>query len=846
MIKLFESSATSYETLGLGNLTDCAKAVVVEERNGEFELEIDYPIDGIHYKDILLRSLIVCKPNPYDSAQAFRVYYISKPINGIVTIKAAHLSYDLSGVAVNPYSANSVADALNGIKKNAANDCPFNFSATKTGTGGFNVDEPTSARAILGGSAGSVLDVYGKGEYEFDNFNVKLHLNRGSNNGVSLRYGKNITDLTQEENCNSMYTGVYPFWKGSVEKTIKKIDDGKEIEEIVSEEKLIVLPEKIVNASGTFHFSKILPLDLSTYFENAPSEASLRETAISYMENNNIGTPKVSLTVSFVQLEQAEEYEQLILLEKVKICDTVNIIFSDLGVNATAKCVKTKYNAITDKYESLEFGDARTNFADNIVDQSEAIEKLPSLGFLQDSILRATQLITGGLGGYVILHSSTGSSTPDELLVLEPESKGDYLKANRIWRFNYAGLGYSSNGYNGPYGLAMTIDGQINASFVNTGQLNVGGSGQAEKINVYDASGTKRLVVFDEHGITLENGTQINWGDINKTGMPDYQTSAQVTASISSATGNLASKTSIAPLFTSVETLYYSDYTDGDVVSRPSLPSKPTSQVSRTDKVWQVWTKTCCDPDTTLETRSGKDNKYRWNCYFFMCVQYKKQDGSYTWGDVTEVDNTNNTTIITKNTITTSYINALNVTAINVSATYFEGKSLILGGAIDGNWRGNKDSTARNGYNNVQWWANGKEVEQRSYYTPVYNGGKSGGVSGVVINANNYFLVTKDGALYASNSYIEGTIYANAGRIGGFTINDEVIYDNHLSDRGVWIYPAGKGGSDYTAAMMPAGGIVVGVAGLGLIGIGATDNSGRPSIWRKMGDGWQEVQWTSR
>lgn len=293
-----------------------------------------------------------------------------------------------------------------------------------------------------------MLDIYG-GEYKWDRYMVRLYNARGANRGVSIRYGKNLTDIQQDENISNVYTGVYPYWVDA---------DGN----------LTQLPEKIVNAPGTYDFIRILPLDLSEEFEEAPTEAELKQAAEAYIKSNEIGVPHVSLTVSFVQLEQTEEYKGMALLETVLLCDTVNVEFAQLGVSATAKCVRTVYDVLLNRYDSIDLGDARTNIADTIAEQKKEIEKAPSTTDMWKAITNATNIITGNNGGYVVLHSSTGSKEPDEILIMDTP---DIQTATKVWRWNKSGLGYSSAGYNGPYGLAMTADGSIVADFITTGIL---------------------------------------------------------------------------------------------------------------------------------------------------------------------------------------------------------------------------------------------------------------------------------------------------------------------------------------------------------------------------------------
>lgn len=450
VILLFESTATTFTTNGLGALPDATVCQVTEERNGMFELEMKYPITGRHYNELSLRRIILAKSNPYSTPQPFRIYSITKPINGIVTVNAAHISYDLSGYPVSPFSAGSVAGAFTTMESACIVDQPFTFWTDKTTTATLKTTEPASIRSLLGGSEGSFLDVYG-GEYEFDGFTVKLHNNRGMDRGVTIRYGKNMTDLKQEENCSNVYTGVYPFWYSE--------DSG-----------IVQLPEKYVNCPGTYDFVRILTLDLTDRFENQPSVDQLRNAANSYITTNNIGVPKISLTVSFEMLSQFEEYKHFSLMETVHLCDTVTVQFEELGVSGTAKCISTLYNVLTNKYVQLELGEARSNLSTGIVEQNqknkEQVDK--SKSFLEKSIERATQLITGGLGGYVVIHSSTGDGYPDEILIMDTD---DIYTATQVWRWNKGGLGYSATGYNGPYRLAMTQDGHFNADFIDVGTL---------------------------------------------------------------------------------------------------------------------------------------------------------------------------------------------------------------------------------------------------------------------------------------------------------------------------------------------------------------------------------------
>lgn len=443
---LFESTENNFDTNGIGILADAIFCEVTYERNGILELEMQYPITGIHYKEIKTRNIILASPNPVENTQPFRIYRITKPLNGIITIYAEHISYDLSGIPVSPFTAGSAAEAMSKLQSSAAIESPFTFWTDKETVATMSVVAPASTRSLLGGQQGSVLDVYG-GEYQFDRYTVRLYNQRGMNRGVSIRYGKNLTSLEQDENISSVYTGVYPYWMDT-------------------DNNLVTLPEKILNAPGTYNFTRIMALDLSQEFESAPTEEQLRNRANTYMTANNIGVPKVSLDVSFIQLEQTEEYKNIALLERVELCDTVNVEFPELGVSATAKCVKTVYDVLQERYTSVELGEARTNIADTIADQQQKIEKAPTTSTMQKAINNATNWLTNADGYVIAVKDDNG--TWKEILFLDTPSAET---AKNVLRINTNGIGFSTNGVNGPYRNAWTIDGSLVADFITTGVL---------------------------------------------------------------------------------------------------------------------------------------------------------------------------------------------------------------------------------------------------------------------------------------------------------------------------------------------------------------------------------------
>lgn len=456
---LYPDSETEFTNNGVGILTDAISCQVETELNGVYELEMTYPADGIHFADIQQRSIILAKPDPVSQAQPFRVYRITRPLGGTVRIYARHVAYDLIGHVAAPFSASYVAGALQAMKDNAVPACPFLFRTDKLTEANMTVSVPTAIWSLLGGTEGSILDTYG-GEYEFDRWTVTLHSTRGENRGVSIRYGKNLTSLEQDENCADCYTGVWPYWVSL---------DGE----------LVQLEDRVIHAEGSFGYVKILPLDFSQEWEEAPSTEQLRARAEHYISDNKIGVPAVSWEVSFVQLEQSAEYRDKAVLEQISLGDTVSVVFSKLGVDASARAIKTKYNVLLDRYESITLGSVKANIADTIVNQQQEISGKASQTAL-DKLIRAdtsamnsyiSQQLAGILGvkgGAVRLLDTNDDGMPDELYLADDP---DPEKASQVWRFNYLGWAASANGYDGPFVLGASLADGILADFITAGTL---------------------------------------------------------------------------------------------------------------------------------------------------------------------------------------------------------------------------------------------------------------------------------------------------------------------------------------------------------------------------------------
>lgn len=450
---LYAGNETNFTSNGLGRLSDAIKCTVEEERNGIFELEMTYPITGIHFDDIAENNIILARSEDGGTPQAFIIYKISKPLNGIVTINAQHISYLLNGYVVMPFTASSLADALIKLNSNAVVTTGFTFYTDIVNSKQFNLEIPKTIRSVLGGESGSLLENYGSFDYQFDNFTVKLLASRGNDNHVTIRYGKNLTDLKAVTNTTNIYTGIVPFWADSEGNTVYVQDY------VVYSEHAQDYPHKYIKV-----------VDFSSEFETQPTQAQLLTRAQSYLSNNNGWKIKNNIDVSFIDLASTEEYKNIAPLERVKLCDTVTVEYLKLGVSFKTKVIRTVYNVLLDRYDSIELGDTTYSLAKAIQEVNDTPTVEETTSFIQAAVDNATKLIRGGYGGHVVMMADANGK-PQEILIMDTD---DITTAQKVWRWNLNGLGYSSTGYDGTYGTAITMNGAIVADYITTGTLNAG------------------------------------------------------------------------------------------------------------------------------------------------------------------------------------------------------------------------------------------------------------------------------------------------------------------------------------------------------------------------------------
>lgn len=461
---LYAASETDFTTNGIGLLTDAVSCTVTEERNGAYEATLVYPAKGHLAEYIAEDAIIKAKANDTDEPQLFRIYKSGKQIGSNTTWNAEHISYELTGNPVERFSISGVnaEQALNSLLAAAVFKHKYTAISDITTVNGTSIADVVSVRKALGGVEGSILDTWG-GEYHFNNYRIELLKARGADNGVTIEYGKNLTDAKQERNIANIVTAIFPYAKYTPE--------GEESEVYVS------LKEKTLVHAGAadYAYKRCEIVDFSSEWESGTiiTEDMLRAKAETYLEK--ISTePDINITLSYAQLKKTKDYKNIQVMESVALCDTVTVRIDKLQIEATAKIVKAKYDSLKERYDTMEIGGVRTNLTKQLTatqqEVTESIKKNQTRAEqikkqIEQTIVDVTAAITGNSGGYVVLYPE---KNPQEIYILD---QPELSKAKNVWRWNLAGLGHSSTGVNGKFNTAITADGQIVANFITAGEL---------------------------------------------------------------------------------------------------------------------------------------------------------------------------------------------------------------------------------------------------------------------------------------------------------------------------------------------------------------------------------------
>ncbi|PEN45038.1 hypothetical protein CN630_19880 [Bacillus wiedmannii] len=451
---LYPANEKKFENNGLGIITDVEEISVVEELNGQFELEMTVPIQTCNRLNIEKRMFIFVDANETDQGQPFRIYEYDKADDYTMFIRAKHITFDTEKQFIESYKNDRVktVEALNEILTRSEPKKPWiAWSDIDTETK-VNLERQQTSDCIQG-VRGSMLDSFG-GEIKRDMYRFEFHKQRGRDNGVLIAFQKNMTGIDVKVDTDSVATRIFPYAQGE------------------NEGDIIKLPERFIDSPYINNYEDILIRVVE--IQDVKNVEQLRNKAKSFFVNNKIDIPKMSAKISFVPLQKVAGYEKYAVLERVALGDAVHCYHPDFPEVTAARVIRTDYDPISEMYHSIEIGDAKFSLTGS---QKELEDKIKedienNKSEWQKIIDQVTDKITGNSGGHVVLHPK---NNPSEIFVMD---KDDINLAKQVLRINKEGIGFSKNGVNGPFETAWTVDGTFVADFIKSGRLN------ADLINV--------------------------------------------------------------------------------------------------------------------------------------------------------------------------------------------------------------------------------------------------------------------------------------------------------------------------------------------------------------------------
>lgn len=351
---IYDKFETNFNHLGLGVLTNALECTVTEERNGAFYLELSSA-----YDDRLKEGNIIKADTGELKAQRFVIKRTVDNENGTTNVYAVHCSYLASELTFRPHvkaQGITAQQALELWKANILESNPFTVYSDFVGVSSvnWNIDNVENPRRVLGGASGSILQQWG-GEYRFNNYHIEYLLNRGVQSNTLLAYGRNIIGIEYEVDISEVYTSIYPFAKYTPEG-----DNQDEV--LVTVNGLVVDVPNIADYPNR----RTLVVDFSDKFSDGeiPSKSKLELLAQTYIEENEVGTPKLNAKVDFIELGNTADFARYKDLESVNLCDTVRVFYTPLNLQLTAKVIRTQWDVLQGRYIEIELGNFKRTLSE--------------------------------------------------------------------------------------------------------------------------------------------------------------------------------------------------------------------------------------------------------------------------------------------------------------------------------------------------------------------------------------------------------------------------------------------------------------------------------------------------
>lgn len=475
MIKVFQASDTTFSSNG-DKVLQPLKAVIYKEDNGDYYLDLEVSIKDAEWivNDNIIRADV---PAAWGGAQNFRVYNPYKKKDRI-TCRCKHVYFD-AGKYLIPDSYvvdKNCNDALDHLNTGCETPTPFTtFSDIPT------IKTYRCVRKSFLEAISEVINRWG-GHLVRDNYSISVKSNIGADNGVVVAYGKNITDITAEEDWSSVTTKIMPVGK-----------DG------------LLLPEIYLYADVTYSTPYTRAVTFSQDLEKEEGESDedyngrlitdLRTQAQAFIDENQY--PKINYSV------KAD------ISKITDVGDTIEVKHEPLGINVITHVISVKWDCIQERFTEVNFGNFANKLSNLIGSVSQESSDKVITGItdtvipqVQDKLNTAYDRIWNALQNSYCIYEG------DKILIVDklPKESADYCIM-----MNSAGISFSQNGINGQFTSAWTIDGTFNAQNINIVNL------VADMIK----GGTLKLgSEIQQHGkIELYNEANRLIGQMNKDGL---------------------------------------------------------------------------------------------------------------------------------------------------------------------------------------------------------------------------------------------------------------------------------------------------------------------------------------
>lgn len=415
---IYDKNEMQFDNHGKGHLKPI-ECVVTEERNGSYEAECEITEKDKHYNDVELGALLGLKVSN-GTTQLFRIYKIEKQLEDSIRLYAAHISYDLSYIPVSPIqNALGIRDVFAKWKSQSLVSNPFTLDTDIVSDKAYSMNYPLSARSYLGGTEGSFLDKW-HGEYEFDNYDVYLYESRGRNNGVTIQYGKNLTDLEQEDTIEDTADGLLPYWT-----------DGKSY----------VMGSILRKSNG----DKIITVDVTSDFtEEEPQEGEEESQMPTAAEVTEAGRKRLGDLITAEQTSIKVKWYENHEISEVQLCDTVNVVYAPYNINVEMKVTETEWNVLEERYESIILGEYKS-FVKTIGSISEDIN---NLHYNNNQIVIRLERTEDGIEAEVTRAETAETRLSNQITMTAEETKSTIAASVKEW--NTSGYTINLYGYDVP------------------------------------------------------------------------------------------------------------------------------------------------------------------------------------------------------------------------------------------------------------------------------------------------------------------------------------------------------------------------------------------------------------